>query len=99
MDNSSVDVNLLTEPSEYGAYSIWIGAIDYGNNKLYLTNGQGEKGAWIVTKEDFPILKGWRVNNHLLVLKNEEWKWWLSGYKYILINTRSKQEVHAKKVD
>lgn len=63
----SIDVNMLLGPLYYGAYTYWIKAIDYINEKIYLNDGS----IWSMSWFDTPIYNKWLPNDTVIIGVND----------------------------
>lgn len=94
---SSIYVNPLIGPIEYGIYSTWVIKIDYKNGKLYLTNGQGEKTIWEVASSDIGLFSNWEINDHVILGEDTSWLSTFSSTQ-IIFNVNMNHHVRARLV-
>ncbi len=95
---SSIYVNPLIGPIEYGTYSTWACKIDHKNGKLYLTNGQGEKTIWEVVSSDLGLFSNWEINDHVILGEDTSWLSTFSSFNHIIFNVNMNHYVRARLV-
>lgn len=95
---SSIYVNPLIGPIEYGINSTWVCKIDLKNGKLFLTNGQGEKTSWEVVSSDFDLISNWEINDHVIFGEDTSWLSTFSSFDHIIFNVNMNHNVRARLV-
>lgn len=93
---SSIYVNPLIGPIEYGINSTWVCKLDHKNGKLYLTNGQGEKTIWDVASSDFDLFSHWELNDHVILGEDSSWLSTFSSFDHIIFNVNMNHHVRAR---
>ncbi len=94
--NTYVQVTPFLGPVAFGMYTHWIVGMDFNAGHVYLTNGKGERTTWFISTTDAYLFKDWKINDCVIIGRNDSWMSAFSAFENILINVPMNHHVRAR---